>query len=132
MSFHGLSGNLLMATGAIHSAVGLLIPELRAPLVRILIERTTQVADINDTYQRECSFWFQFGGLSLGLLGGLLRQYCAETQKLPPKWFGWSLIYVAGCGVAVMPSSGFWLVLGQGIYIIWSNKKKKTEMKKPL
>ena len=131
MSFHGLAGNLLIGTGAIHSAVGLMIPELQAPLVRILLERTTQVVDINDTYQRECSFWFQFGGLTMGLMGGLLRQYCLETQKPPPEWFGWSLISVAGFGVVVMPLSGFWLVLGQGIYMIWSNKKKNVDKKTP-
>jgi len=124
MSLHGLSGNLLMATGAIHCTVGLLI--LRDPLVRTLMEGTLEVTDMNDRYQRECAFWFQFGGIAMGLLGGLLRHYCVETKTLPPKWFGWSLTTVSGLGVLIMPVSGFWLVLGQGIYIIWSNEKDRT------
>lgn len=112
------SSSMLMGTGVIHCAFGLMTPELRNPLVRIMVERTTQVTDMADRYERECSFWFQFGGIMMISHGYLLRQYCLETGKPTPKWFGWFLLLQSLFGVLVMPESGFWLVLGQGLWIL--------------
>ena len=113
------SGNLLTATGILHCGVGLLIPEIRTPLLRIVSERSTSAADLNDRYQREFSFWFQFGGIMMISQGFLLRKYCQATKKPPPQWFGWYLTAMSAASVAVMPDSGFWLVLGQGMWILY-------------
>jgi Family of unknown function (DUF6463) len=117
-----LSSNLLTGTGLIHCAFGLAVPELRVPLTRVLSEGTTQVDDVGDRYQRECSFWYQFGGLMMISHGFLLRHYCQETGRSVPKWFGWYLTGLSTLGVFVMPESGFWLVLGQGLYILYAQK----------
>uniref|UniRef100_A0A7S2RC84 Uncharacterized protein n=1 Tax=Eucampia antarctica TaxID=49252 RepID=A0A7S2RC84_9STRA len=122
------SGNLLISTGILHSGVGLLIPELRDPLLRIATERTTQIADVNDRYGRECSIWFQVAGIMMISQGYLLRNYCQATRKKVPQWFGWYLTGMGTVGVIVMPASGFWLILGQGLFILYqgddTNDKK--------
>lgn len=131
MSFTGIlssSGNLLAATGVIHSTVGLLVPELQEPLFRTIQERTVdRVADVNDRYQRNCAVWFQITGVMMFAQGLLLRDYCRRpdgrqnnsSKRLPPPaWFGWYLTILSVCGLTVMPESGFWLVLAQGIWIL--------------
>eukprot|EP00339_Tiarina_fusa_P020612 CAMPEP_0117039502 /NCGR_PEP_ID=MMETSP0472-20121206/27720_1 /TAXON_ID=693140 ORGANISM="Tiarina fusus, Strain LIS" /NCGR_SAMPLE_ID=MMETSP0472 /ASSEMBLY_ACC=CAM_ASM_000603 /LENGTH=51 /DNA_ID=CAMNT_0004750011 /DNA_START=103 /DNA_END=255 /DNA_ORIENTATION=+ len=49
-----LSGTLMIGTGILHCGVGFLIPELSAPLMRTIQERTLKVSDINERYAREC------------------------------------------------------------------------------
>ena len=114
------SGNLLISTGIIHCGVGLLIPELRGPFFRIATELTvTEVADVHDRFERECSFWFQVAGVLMISQGYLLRNYCQVTGKTVPTWFGWYLTGLSTVGVIVMPASGFWLGLGQGLFILY-------------
>jgi Family of unknown function (DUF6463) len=129
-----LSGHLLMGTGIVHCVFGLLVPELREPLVRIarewaVIPRTTTTTSANtdsvisDHYERECAFWFQFGGVMMISQGYLLRHYCLETNKRPPRWFGWylTLLGLFGVSVILMPASGFSLVLCQGVWLLLSS-----------
>jgi hypothetical protein len=124
------SSNLLVSTGIFHSGVGLIIPELRDPLLRIATECTTQIADVNDRYERQCSFWFQVAGIMMTSQGYLLRKYCQATKKKAPQWFGWYLSGMGTVGVIVMPASGFWLILGQGLFILYQGddtNDKKTK-----
>jgi Family of unknown function (DUF6463) len=111
-----------MCTGLIHCLFGLVVPELRDPLVRIGTEWAVTPKDnnsINDRYERECAFWFQFGGIMMISQGYLLRRYCVETgQSSPPKWFGWYLTLLSLFSVSVMPASGFGLVLCQGLWML--------------
>jgi Family of unknown function (DUF6463) len=113
-----VSANLLMVTGLVHCVFGLAVPELRDPLMRIAAEWAVTPKDnnINDRYERESAFWFQFGGVMMIAQGYLLRQYCVETSRQsPPKWFAWYLTLGSLLSVSVMPASGFWLVLCQGL-----------------
>ena len=81
MSLSTVSATLLTTTGLVHCGVGLSIPKLRDPFLRIIANGTTQVKDnIGERYQRECAFWFQFAGLMMISQGYLLRDYCAATR----------------------------------------------------
>jgi len=122
------SWNLFMGTGLIHCCVGLLIPEIRQPLVRIGTEWTTEVGDMQDRYPRECAFWFHFGGIMMISQGYLLRRYCLETGKRSPRWFGWYLTALGALSVSVMPTSGFWLVIGQGLWILSWGEEIETKL----
>lgn len=117
--------NLLIGTGIIHCGFGLSVPELRAPFLRSIRDVAVAVPDINDHYARECSFWFQFAGVMLIIQGCYMRSM--NKDKEAPKWFGWTLTAMGIVGATLMPISGFWLILAQGIRIIWIQEKAKMQ-----
>jgi hypothetical protein len=119
-----------MATGAIHSAVGLLIPELREPLFRALAELRegfSSTLEINEHYAREAGFWFQLCGALMIMQGCTMRSYSAELQKECPTWLGWGITFIGAGGCFFMPQSGFWLVLPQGLRIVYLNRIKTVK-----
>ena len=124
------SAHMLIGTGLIHCGFGLAVPELREPLLRTITQGTIEVVDMADRYQRECAFWFQFGGVVLIAQGCLLQNYCRATGLPPPAWLGWFFTGVSALSVVVMPQSGFWLALGQGLYMLYKNRNRKTAAKK--
>jgi Family of unknown function (DUF6463) len=119
------TANLLIGTGIIHCGFGLLVQELRAPLLRSIRDVAVAVPDTNEHYARECCFWFQFAGVMLILQGCYMRSM--NEVKDPPKWFGWALSAMGLVGAMLMPASGFWLILAQGIRIVWILDKAKTQ-----
>jgi len=117
--------NTLFATGVIHCSAGLLIPELRAPTTRFVKEWKVAVPDTQEHYQREAAFWFQFAGFAMVTQAYLLKQYNAETKKDTPTWFGGYLTVLGLAGVSLMPASGFWLILAQGMWVLVGSKAGK-------
>jgi Family of unknown function (DUF6463) len=143
MSFTTTTGNLLIGTGTIHCAFGWMVPELRIPLIRSIQELSVVVPDINDHYSRECCFWFQIGGIMMIIQGLYIRSTTTTSHnnnnnvnpnppQLPPSWFGWTLCGLGLSGIILMPVSGFWLILLQGIrLVVWtgvSNNKKNAKL----
>lgn len=110
-----LTYKLLTGTGVLHCMVGFCIPELRDPTLRVLSELTVESTSLPERYAREAGVWFQVGGITMMMLGGLI----ASSRKEAPKWFGWSLVGLGGVGATIMPKSGFWFLLFQGIRIVW-------------
>ena len=125
MSLSTSSANLLIGTGVIHCGFGLMVPELRNPFLRSLRDVAISVPDINEHYAREACFWFQFAGVMLILQGCYMRSSSESTEL--PKWFGWALTAMGVVGTTLMPASGFWLVLAQGIRIVWIQEKAKAK-----
>ncbi len=101
-------GELLMATGVLHTLVGL--RAFRAPLA--VIGRDGVVNTVARTPDRRLAVWFLLYGLSTIHLGGLTRWAHHRTGTLPA-FHGRALLGIAGLGVVLMPHSGFWLVLPQ-------------------
>ena len=102
-----LSSKLWSGTGLIYCLVGLAVPDMRGPLLRIIREDTANAAYLEERYARGAAVWFQlFGGLLI--LQGLAWKQCTHetnTQELP-SWWGWS---VATLGITlgkIMPRSG--------------------------
>ena len=125
-----LSSKLWSGTGLFHCMVGLAVPELREPLLRIVREGTVQVVNMEERYARVAAMWFQLFGVLVVLQGLAWKQYVQETnaQELP-SWWGWS---VTALGIAfgkIMPESGWSLLLAQGIRIVWRNRNQKIEGK---
>ena len=119
------SSNLLIGTGIVHCGFGLMVPELRLPLFRSIRDISVVVSDVNEHYTRECCFWFQFAGVMMIVQGCYMRS--SNPSKEPPKWFGWALSAIGIVGVALMPISGFWLLLAQGIRILYIQEKVKLQ-----
>ena len=128
MSF---SADFLMATGALHCGIGLLIPRRRATTIRTLSEMTVDVPDDVDRYQRLSNFWFHVMGILCISHGYLLKQYLKDTgKKFAPKWLGWFLLGFGAVGTTLMPKTPFWGIAGQGVYILWNQKKTTKVYKK--
>lgn len=126
-SYSLLSGNLLIATGVIHSAFGLFVPELREPLFRGLRGGFARTLEINEHYARETGFWFQLFGVAMIVQGYTMRSYCHDLQKECPTWLGWTLTMLGATGSFFMPESGFCLIIPQGLRIVWLNRTKKVK-----
>lgn len=107
------NGLYLIAIGSLHQLVGLLIaaglvgtPESQGRNVLAELVR----GGLADDPLRIAFFWFFFFGFLLLVLGSLVRS--AETQGLAlPRALGVQLGALALAGGALMPASGFWLVL---------------------
>jgi hypothetical protein len=118
-------GKTMLATGVLHELVGLLvglgIVSPSGGLGRNLvleIARDGFVGAVEVDAQRQAFFWYFFFGLLLMSLGWLMDHL--ETPERPlPAALGWQLIALALAGGLLIPASGFWLALPQGVWVLW-------------
>ncbi|HYF62172.1 MAG TPA: DUF6463 family protein [Herpetosiphonaceae bacterium] len=101
-------GTMLLATGMLHTAVGLW--HYRQPLLAIL--GAGRWMSVTGDSGREAAFWFILFGVVLMMFGQFVRWALRHAGTLPAS-LGWSLLALGLLGVAFMPDSGFWLVLPQ-------------------
>lgn len=113
-----VAGWLLMGIGALHVLLFLWwgAPELKA------------VADdgffdaIDPDRDRQMIFW----SLSFGVMGFFLGQLISwvEAQgRQAPGWVGWELLTLAVIGAALMPVSGWWLVMVPAVLILVGSRR---------
>ncbi len=107
------SGNLLIATGILHTAVG--IGEGRARLAAIAGEGFIDTVDTHP--DRQSLFWYLLSGTWVVTTGQLAHWTHRRTGKLPAR-LGWTLLTTSAIGAALLPKSGFWLGIPQGLLII--------------
>ncbi|WP_345232627.1 DUF6463 family protein [Hymenobacter saemangeumensis] len=118
------SGTLLIATGIIHNAVGLLAgwPVLAsmaaAGFVNTIGPGTAEM-------DRNAIFWFLFSGFLMLLLGKMMQDAIKLRQQPVPAYLGYCLLLLSVAGCLIMPASGFWLVLPQAVLIIYANRKAR-------
>lgn len=101
-------GTMLLATGVLHTAVGLLV--YRQPVLDIV--GAGRWMSVTGDRGREAAFWFLLFGVVLMMFGQFVRWALRHAGTLPAS-LGWSLLALGLLGVAFMPDSGFWLVLPQ-------------------
>ena len=135
------SGTLLVATGVLHCVCGVYIG--LATLTRIggdgvlnailvsgvskellsthlfgAIDLTTNV----DVLQRLALFWFVFSG-SFWIGTGFLCQSVIKRHGNPlPAHWGWFLVAFGALGCLLVPLSGFWLIVPQGVLVVLANR----------
>ncbi|KAF9969217.1 hypothetical protein BGZ73_008545 [Actinomortierella ambigua] len=133
---------LLMATGTIHNVVGLLIPEIRRPLMSAI--RAGYVNQFDSSYARGNAFWFMLAGFQMILSAHFMNVYLfghlrrrrrvssdANTSSAPapaatvavsdrslPRSIGAWLVGIGVSGIVAMPASGFYLLVAQGAAIL--------------
>src|SRR5687768_15233873 len=113
-------GNLLIATGVLHNAIGFVM----GWSVLTEIAKSGFVNSINDEMDRNAIFWFLFGGFLMMILGKLMQDYLRADFRLP-RWLGVAMLLLSVLGCIMMPISGFWLVVPQAILILLPNRKRR-------
>ena len=113
------SGIFLIATGIIHSIVGILVG--KDYLWAIIKDGLFNA--VGDDLYRGISFWFLLVGVIIIVLGHTLHHYIKKEQKPAPRLLGYYLLGMAVIGCIAMPTSGFWLFIPQAIIILFSKRK---------
>ncbi|AGC42558.1 hypothetical protein MYSTI_01210 [Myxococcus stipitatus DSM 14675] len=112
------TGTLLMLTGGLHQAVGLML--YREPLLEIL--RAGVLGTVDDMSPRASAFWFLVVGWGLMLLGGLARWAERATGRPLPSGFGWALVALGVFCVVPMPETGAWVFFPLGALALYRGR----------
>ena len=112
-------GPLLIATGIIHTLVGLLA--YAAPLAAI--GRAGVFNAVGSHADRDAAVWFLLSGVLLITLGQLCRWTQQQTGTLPA-FLGWTLLGVAAATATLMPVSGWPLVAAAGGLLLTAARVK--------
>lgn len=75
---------------------------------------------------REVAFWHLTFGLTVLILGALVRWAQARTGTLPA-FLGWSLLALGLLGSILVPVSGFWLVLLLSVLMLVLARRDERE-----
>ena len=105
----GLVGTLITAVGAGHTAIGLV--GYRSVLAAMV--REGLVDSVRDVPRRGEALWFLTSGAGLVMTGRLASFAEQRTGTLPPST-GALLLGIGALGGAVLPRSGFWLLIPVG------------------
>jgi len=97
--------------------VGLWDEEVRLPWLKLFQTGFIGAISVND-YSMSTAIWFHCFGLALLMLGYLASRYRLDTQRPPPAAFGCALAVLGLFGGLAKPSSGFWLVLLNAVWIL--------------
>lgn len=101
-------GRSIVVIGALHTIVGGMIFGFVLP--GIVEAGFFNTVGEGQPDARNAAFWFFFCGFLLMLLGGAIDQTEHSGARVPAH-VGWGLAAFAVVGAAMMPQSGFWLLL---------------------
>ncbi len=125
---HGTSGLLLIGIGVLHTVFGLFQGYRVLARISGATFSTEAGRQLVTALGRQFVFWFLFGGFLMLVLGHVFTWVERRLDHRVPAVFGWELLVLAMTGLAVMPRSGFWLVLAVAIYtIVGAHRAKRTE-----
>lgn len=121
------SGYLLTFTGVIHTIIGLMIGW------PILIEMhnagwlASTIVDGEMMFNREAITWFLLAGL-FWILFGLTLQSAISQGFNPPKSLGWGFAAIGAVVAIIMPVSGAYLFIVQGVIILVGHYRLVNEI----
>ena len=73
--------------------------------------------------RRQELLWFLLLGFAWIMAGALLHTYVKNHKEPPSSLYGWALFVQGLAGAIVIPQSGAWLFLPQGVLLIIAQKK---------
>jgi len=111
------SGIFLIATGILHSVVGIVMgKDYLWDIIKKGLFNTVQ----DDDFACGLVFWFLVCGILLIILGHLLHYYIKKEQQPAPNILGYWLLGLGIIGCIIMPVSGFWLFIPQAFIILFA------------
>ncbi len=113
----GIAGTLLAVIGALHVVLGVAV----AGALRQAVGSGQMVNPVESFVHSPVSlqFWFLMFGFPVLILGHLGAWVERRLERRLPAFVGWELLAVAALGVVLDPDSGFWLLLGLAVLILW-------------
>ena len=116
-------GRVMVATGVLHTIVGIVVfwDGLGQSAKDGVIATAPKSAENNSVT------WFLVAGLFLMLFGGLIHHLNTALDRPAPASIGWGLIGLSALGLVMMPGSGFWLLLAQGIWYVAAARQGPVE-----
>jgi hypothetical protein len=126
------SGIFLVATGILHTVVGIVL--CRNYLLAIVKNRFFNALWISreEGFDSDLSFafWFLICGIVIIILGQTLHFYIKKEQKPAPSFLAYWFLGLSIVGCIIIPVSGLWLFIPQALVIIVANiSYKKNEMR---
>lgn len=112
-----LAGHLLVVTGVAHLLYGLWL--FRGPLAGIAAGGF--FAALRGNVDRKLAFWFLFASPMMWIVGQLVLWTDAKGLR-PPVWLGLQMLSLSLAGLALMPKSGFWLVLVPAVLLVLASR----------
>ncbi len=119
------SGVFLIGTGIIHNVIGFVAGwDMLAGMVdEGLWDTVEMVIPAGAEHTRAELLWFLMLGFAWMMVGALFHGNIRRQQIPPAKIWGW-ILAVKGLLVGiVLPVSGAWLFLPQGLILIFANSK---------
>ncbi|WP_223846313.1 DUF6463 family protein [Wenzhouxiangella sp. AB-CW3] len=119
------SGWYLLATGIIHNTIGLvtgwgIIAGIHADGWWNSIQTGGEM-----DFARSAMLWFLVLGFFWMMLGHLMQQWLNHTGRPLPAQIGWGLLANGVLVAMVLPASGAWLVIAQGLLILLGGRKSE-------
>lgn len=121
------SGSLLMAVGALDLLYVLVFHSRQ--LVAVAQDGFFAAVELSPAYlDREVAFWHLMFGVTILLLGGLIRWTQAKTGTLP-SFVGWSLLALGVFGAVLVPVSGFWLLPPLAVLMLAEARRNESRIR---
>jgi len=112
------SGIFLIATGILHSVVGIML--MYNDLWSILKDGLLNA--VGDDVDRNLALWFLICGIFIIILGQILHYYIKKEQKPAPPFLGYWLLGLSVIGCIIAPATGFWLFIPQALIILFAKR----------
>ncbi len=122
------SGLFLIGTGIIHNAIGFAAGwDMLAAMASDGLWNTIDVPIVDGAkHTRAELLWFLMLGFAWVMVGALLHGNILSKKMPPAKIWGWALLAKGVLVAIVLPASGAWLFLPQGLIILLANPKSKS------
>ena len=119
------SGYYLIATGILHSVIGLILGwETLLAMHQDNWLASTMIGD-QILFDREAISWFLLSGF-FWILFGLMLQKALDDGFIPPVSLAWGFVLIGILVAIIMPISGAYLFIVQGIILLLGRKKANS------
>ena len=119
------SGYYLIATGILHSVIGLILGwETLLAMHQDNWLASTMIGD-QILFDREAISWFLLSGF-FWILFGLMLQKALDEGFIPPVSLAWGFVLIGILVAIIMPISGAYLFIVQGVILLLGRKKANS------